>query len=674
MVKKLEKTHKIVKFYIYYIVYLGVLCIDTLCLLCYNIFIVYFELSVKVKTANSGSLYGKENGVKTLEIEQKYRSFHCGENARCYDLFGAVREDSSLVFRVFAPMADKAFVIGSFNGWDEDLPMERMTPEGVFEARIDADKVKVGDAYKYKLYRGDDVLYRADPYAFGFDETPYVNSVVTDIGGFEWTDRCWLEQRAEGVDQGLRSQPINIYQLHAGSWKSREDGGHFRYGELALELAPYLKQMGYTHVELLSVMECGVDDPLRYRVGGYFAPASCMGGATGLMDFVNVMHRAGIGVILEWSPGYFPEGACDLFEFDGEALYERSEGDAPLGMSRFDVAKAEVRSFLISNAVYWIEKYHVDGLFASGVPSLIRCDGGGGCAEAVSLFKEINRTVKELYPDVLTVAEQSGDALEASDGLGFDLEWNISGMRDLLGYAETDFKERSAEHTRLSSVARGGEGYILPIPFGEVTMGKRSFLERMPGDYWKKFAGARAFEALKIFCPGKKLTFMGCEIGQFSEWTREGGAEWFLLDFEAHARHQLYCSELNNFYLAHPELWQDVGFKWIDECDCDRSVISFRRFDENGCELIVAINFAACAYSDYFLPVFDAGTYEEVFNSDELRYGGSGVTNGARLSSAPNPYLPQGVPAERIYPMGVRLRLPPLGATVLRLIKKRFED
>lgn len=569
--------------------------------------------------------------METVDFEEKCRLFHLGENLRCYQFLGAFKEDSAFVFRAYDPSADSAFVVGSFNDWQESLKMERVTSEGIFEARIGSEKVKKGDTYKYKFYRGKEAVYVADAFAIEIDDTPYSNSVVSDIPVFSWRDDGWMEQRSETRVSGFYSQPINIYELDLASWKLPEDGGCCNYRDVARELAPYVKQMGYTHVQLLPLTK-------RETSVGSFAPVSSFGKPWELMDFVDTMHRAGVGVIFEWEIGDVSESLCDY-------------------------SRAEMRSFLVSNAVYWVENYHADGL----------CIYASSDDLTAEFLQEIVGTVKAHFADVLMIAE-NGD-------LGCDLSWNHFWMRNMLEYAATDFKERAEAHGKLTfSMNRAfDEKYILPVSYSDVTGGKKSFLDKMPGDYWKKFAGARAFEVLKLTTPGKNLTFMGTEIGQFSEWTRERGVEWFLLDFEAHARHQLFCSALNNFYLAHTELWQGDenrgSFNWIDADDGEKNIISFRRIADGGGELIVVINFAPHTKADYFLPVPDEGVYEEIFNSDDMRYGGSGVTNkGVRFKSLPNPFLTPGVAAENLVSKCIRLRLPPLGATVLKLTKKRFED
>ena len=626
--------------------------------------------------------------------------FSSGDERKAQEWLGVHKEGGAYVFRVWAPSADGIFVVGSFNGWERTCPMTSIGC--IWEARLPIESVNEGDIYKYLIINGEREIYKSDPYSFKMDLPPNCASVITDTDGYRWRDRGWMAQRRETAETGIYSQPLNIYELHLGSWMRRSDGSFLSYGEIADELAPYVKQMGYTHVELLPISEHPYYGSWGYQAGGYFAPSSRYGDPKEFMRFVDVMHRAGVGVILDWTPAHFPKDEFGLYDFDGTHLYEcddeNKRENRAWGTVSFDWEKGEVVSFLISNALYWIEKYHIDGIRADAVSSMIYLDydkkegewtpnklGNNRCLEAIAFLRKLNRTVKELYPSVMMIAEESsawqGVTSFEGYGLGFDMKWNMGWMNDTLSYATTDFSERRANHVKLNFplTYAFNERFILPISHDEVVYGKRSFLDKMPGDYWQKFAGARLFEAFRMTSPGKKLAFMGSEIGQFREWDHESEVEWFLLDYETHDRHQLYLADLNNFYLAHPELWQlDSGwngFRWIDPDDKDRSVISYRRIAENGNELLVALNFLPKAYNEFFLPVRSEGTYEELFNSDDVRYGGSGVVNtGAELMSRPNPCLTSGRAAEEICPWVVRLRLPPLGATILRLKRKRFEE
>ena len=638
--------------------------------------------------------------MSRMFADEKIMRLSSGNENKAYEWLGVHIERDNFVFRVWAPSADSVYLVGSFNNWENTCLMTDIG--GVWEVKIPKGSVSEGDRYKYLIKNGNSNFYRSDPYAFKLNEAPYFDSVITDIDGYRWHDEGWIEQRRENVTVGIFSQPLNIYELHLGSWMRRSDGSFLSYGEIAHELAPYVKQMGYTHVELLPVAEHPYYGSWGYQTGAYYAPTSRYGDAKELMSFVDVMHRAGVGVIFDLTLAHFAKDEFGLYLFDGSHLYEpedeKQRENRGWGTAAFDFSKGETVSFLISNVIYWIEKYHVDGIRIDAVSSMIYLDydrgegqwtpnkyGDNRNLEAIAFLKKLNTTVKENYPSIITIAEESsawqGVTSFEGDGLGFDFKWNMGWMNDTLGYASTPFKDRKYQHGRLTfpMVYAFSEKFILPISHDEVVHGKRSFLDKMWGGYSEKFAGARAFEALRMTLPGKKLTFMGNEIGQFREWDHDQETEWFLLDYETHYRHQLYLADLNNFYLAHPELWQKDdgwdGFRWIEPDDSERSIISYRRIAENSHELIVVINFTPTAYKDFVLAVPEEGAYEEVLNSDDERYGGGGFTNIATLlKSLPNTDLKVDKSADEICPWVVKMKLPPLGAAVLKLKRRRFSD
>ena len=639
----------------------------------------------------------EESVIMDSSLALRFEAMLRGEEKRAYEMLGVHKEDASCIFRVFAPNAEETFVVGDFNGWQNTHPMKKIHFDGLWELSVDEKTLCNGDLYKFKFIKNGEEIYKSDPYCFMMDAPPECASVYAPLRDYKWHDKGWMEQRMESADCDVYAQPMNIYELHAASWKKHEDGSLLNYKELAHELAPYLKQMGYTHVELMPVTEHPFIGSWGYQVGSYFAPTRRFGSPEDLMSFVDIMHSAGLSVIFDWVPAHFPKDRFGLLNFDGGKVYEYEDSARAeirsWGTVRFDTGKGAVRSFLISNALYWIEKYHVDGLRVDAVSSMIYLDceasGNSGvpdvseknlCFEAIEFLKQLNKSVKDEHPDVIMIAEESGifEGVTSPEGLGFDFKWNMGWMNDTLRYATSDFHDRKNVHDRLTFplVYAYNEKYILPISHDEVVYGKKSFLDKMPGDYWRKFAGARAFEALKMTVPGKKLTFMGCEIGQFREWRCEESVEWFLLDYESHARHQLYCADLNHFYLAHGELWQldgdRDGFLWLEADDSERSIISYVRRDRAGRELVIAINMTPETYPDGFLPVPREGVYEEIFNSDSKKYGGSGVTNeGAELISRPNPDICRGKPSEMICPYAVRMRIPPLAVTVLRRIKDK---
>ena len=617
--------------------------------------------------------------------------YHQGTNYQAYTYMGAHRTEGGYVFRVWAPHAERVFVVGDFNGWREDDPMERITEGGIFEAVLSNDRVREQDLYKFKLICGGREIYKADPYAFAAECPPETASRICDIDGYEWRDEGWLAYRKEKAGR-FYEEPMNIYEVHLGSWRRHEDGTPFTYSEIATELATYVKQMGYTHVELMPVAEHPFDGSWGYQVCSYYAPTARFGSPKDFMGFVDTMHEAGIGVILDWVPAHFPKDAHGLYEFDGQPLYEYQGWDRieheGWGTRRFDVGRNEVECFLVSNASFWLEKYHIDGLRVDAVASMIYLDydkrpgewvpnvyGNNRCLEAIAFFRKLNMHIKGMYPDTLMIAEESTawsnvTTLE-NDGLGFDMKWNMGWMNDTLAYAETDplFRKYEHEKTTFSLTYAFSERYVLPISHDEVVHGKKSFLDKMSGDYWQKFASARAIFGYMMTHPGKKLFFMGSEIGQFREWDFASQIEWFLLDYESHAKFQHYVARLNHFYLSSPALWQRDdswdGFSWIDANDRDRSLLSYRRIDRDGNELIVVLNFTPTVYDDFWLRVPTLGEYEEVFNSDGVDFGGSGVINEEPLEAIVNPYCEE----ENI----VRLRIPPLGMTILSCKKQAKE-
>ena len=614
--------------------------------------------------------------------------FHQGTNYRAYEYLGAHKTDDGYIFRVWAPNADRIFLAGDFNNWGEDAPLERISEAGIWEITLGNDRISAGNKYKYKIYGCGQVHFKADPYATEAGLPPETASVVPTQSEYEWRDGGWLAYRKKNAGK-FYSLPMNIYELHMGSWKRHEDGTPFSYTELARDLAPYVKQMGYTHIEMMPITEYPFEGSWGYQVSSYFAPTTRYGTSDELKSFIDSMHEAGIGVILDWVPAHFPKDRFGLYEFDGKPLYEYQGADrmehAGWGTRRFDVGRNEVQSFLISSASYWLREFHIDAIRVDAVASMIYLDydklpgewvpniyGDNRCLEAIAFFRKLNSHVKGEFPDALMIAEESTAWANITtfdnEGLGFDLKWNMGWMNDTLAYAELDPIYRKYHHNNLnfSLTYSFNEKYILSISHDEVVHGKRSFLDKMSGDYWQKFAGARAFMGYMMTHPGKKLNFMGGEIGQFREWDYEGEIEWFLLEYESHAKFQRYVAELNHFYLSQPALWQIEGswdgFKWIDPDDNERSIISYRRIAKDGKELLVLINFTPVVYENFLLGTDVSGTYEEIFNSDDARFGGSGVINEGDLKTTG-----KGISSCRD---SVEIRVPPLAVTVLRCKRK----
>ncbi len=615
--------------------------------------------------------------------------FHQGTNYRSYEFMGAHREQDEIVFRVWAPNAEQVFLIGDFNGWSDANPMMKVTDGGVWETTLSSALVQDGQGYKYKIYGCGRVSYKADPYGTHTRTPSETATVIGSLDSYHWRDQGWLAFRKKKSRTFYR-EPMNIYEIHLGSWKRHGDGSYYSYSEIASELAPYLKQMGYTHVELMPVMEHPFDGSWGYQICSYYTPTSRFGSPYDFMGFVDSMHEAGIGVILDWVPAHFPKDEHGLYEFDGKPLYEYQGWDRiehkGWGTRRFDVGRTEVQSFLVSNAMFWIEKYHIDGLRVDAVASMLYLDydrapgewtpneyGNNQCLEAIAFFKKLNSCIKEYHSDVITIAEESTAwpcvTGTAQDGLGFDLKWNMGWMNDTLSYASRDplFRKYHHENLTFSMTYAFTERFVLPISHDEVVHGKRSFLHKMSGDNWKKFASVRAFYGYMMTHPGKKLSFMGNEIGQFSEWDYNSQIQWSLLDYDDHAKLQHYVAELNQLYLSMPALWQIDdswdGFSWIDPDDRDRSIISFCRRDQKGTEVLILINFTPMVYEDFRLRVPRAGQYQEIFNSDAIDFGGSGVINQGTLWTEKQNDTDGACHS-------IRLRVPPLGMTVLQRIKK----
>lgn len=632
----------------------------------------------------------KKSAATTQELAPYL--FHQGTNFYAYQYLGFHFEGERVTFRTWAPNADRVSVCGDFNGWSPNAdPMTRVTEGGVWELILPSDRVSEGQCYKYCIRNGERELLKADPYGFSMQRPPETASLICNIEGYAWRDADWLAYRKKnfGRDKCL-SQPINIYEMHLGSWKRHEDGRYYSYAETAGELAPYLKQMGYTHVELMPVSEHPFDGSWGYQVCGYYAPTSRFGGPQDFMAFVDAMHEAGIGVILDWVPAHFAKDAHGLYEFDGQPLYEYQGWDRieheGWGTRRFDVGREEVQSFLISNAIYWLKEYHVDALRVDALASMLYLDydkrpgewvpnvyGDNKCLEAIAFFQKMNAYLVANYPDVMTIAEESTSWANITGfengGLGFSYKWNMGWMNDTLSYVQEDPLWRSHHHEKMnfSILYSFSENYVLPISHDEVVHGKKSLLDRMAGDYETKFAGARTYLTYMMTHPGKKLLFMGSEIGMFREWDHDAELEWFLLDYDMHAKYQLFIARLNQFYLQNPELWEGdddpASFVWIDADNREQSIFSYRRIAKNGDELLVYLNFLPVARENFLAAVPQKGTYEEVFNSDATEFGGSGMTNPKCLKTQPAML--------RGYANAVPINLPSMGAVVLKKKKRK---
>lgn len=635
----------------------------------------------------------KENNAATTAKPQEMAAylFHQGTNFRAYEYLGVHLEGESVTFRTWAPNADFVSVCGDFNGWNPDAdPMTRVTEGGVWELSLPADYARVGQCYKYCIRNHGREFLKADPYGFSMQRPPETASLIADISGYTWRDADWLKYRKKHFDRAhYLSQPINIYEMHLGSWKRHEDGSYYSYAETAGELAPYLKQMGYTHVELMPVSEYPFDGSWGYQVCGYYAPTARYGSPKDFMAFVDAMHEAGIGVILDWVPAHFAKDAHGLYEFDGQPLYEYQGWDRQehkgWGTRCFDLGREEVQSFLISNAVYWLKEYHVDALRVDAMAAMLYLDydkapgewfpniyGDNRNLEAIAFFQKMTAYLAANHPDVMTIAEESAAIVRITgnkeDSLGFSFKWNMGWMNDTLSYVKEDPLWRSYHHGKMnfSIMYAFDEHFVLSISHDEVVHCKKSLLDKMPGEYETKFAGARTYLTYMMTHPGKKLLFMGSELGMFREWNHDSQLEWFILDYDMHAKYQLFVASLNRFYLENPALWNaDEGpasFEWIDPDNSQESILSYRRIAKNGEELIVFLNFLPVKRENFVAALPKAGKYEEVFNSDAAEFGGAGNINAGVLASKPCD-LPRG------YKHAVTITLPPMGAVVLKKCK-----
>ena len=633
------------------------------------------------------------------------QEFHQGTSRHAYQAFGAhpVWQDVDCWhFTVWAPNAQAVSLTGEFCFWDyEKYPMTKQF-DGTWEIRLpdilftkDADPACFHYAgaeeklrtYKYAIKGADgNWTLKADPYAFAGELRPNTASILYDMDGYEWGDSEWMKQREEWVPY---SSPVNIYEMHLGSWRRGENGNMLSYGEIADQLIPYIEEMGYTHVELLPVMEHPLDMSWGYQVTGYYAATARHGTPHDLMNFIDRMHQAGIGVILDWVPAHFPRDEFGLRRFDGTPCYEHTDprrAEMPQwGTMMFDFARGEVCSFLLSNACFWLEYFHADGLRCDAVSSMLYHDfaregdylpnefGGRENLDSIAFMQRLNQTVYRDFKGVMMIAEESSAYPMVTrpidmGGLGFGFKWNMGWMNDMLSYVKLDPIYRRWHHDKLtfSLFYAFSENYILPFSHDEVVHGKGSMLDKQPGDLWQKFAGLRALYGYTMAHPGKKLLFMGSEFGHFIEWNYDGQLDWFLMVYEKHPDLCRCVRVLNHFYRDNPPFWQIEdswdGFLWLTADDNERSIVVFMRTDKEGQSIISMTNFTSAFYPVFRFGLPQPGTITEIFNTDLKEYGGSNQYNAHPIKAA-----------EEIcnnLPYSVQVCVPPLSTVYFSYDKK----
>jgi 1,4-alpha-glucan branching enzyme len=622
-----------------------------------------------------------------LLSEQDLYLFNEGRLHQAYRALGAHHVSSHGIagvrFAVWAPNAERVSVVGDFNRWDGRLhPMRAHGSSGVWELFIPG--MAESALYRYEIRNRDSghILVKSDPYAQEYELRPGTASKVPSLACHEWHDEAWMQSRA---NNDWLHAPFNVYEVHAGSWQRNPDGSFLSYRELGERLIPYVKEMGYTHIELLPVSEHPLDESWGYQTTGYFAATSRFGSPDDLRAMIDACHANGIGVILDWVPAHFPQDAFALARFDGTALYEHE--DPRLGFHQdwgthiFNYGRNEVKSFLLSSAHCWLSEYHIDGLRVDAVASMLYLDysrkegewlpnkyGGRENLDAIDFLRELNIMVHDQFPGALNMAEESTSWPMVSrpvylGGLGFSMKWNMGWMNDTLVYFQHEPVHRRFHHNELTfgQLYSYTENFMLPFSHDEVVHGKRSLLDKMPGDAWQKFANLRLLFTYQMTYPGKKLNFMGNEFGQGSEWQVAGELDWPLLDIDWHRGVKDLSRDLNHLYAATPALhdldFSHEGFSWIDCHDADQSVLSYLRRARDGSFAVVALNFTPVPRNGYRIGVPEAGVYHELFNSDSHFYGGSDIGNGAGLVSDATPWMG--------FPHSLVISLPPLAGVVL---------
>lgn len=610
-----------------------------------------------------------------------------GRHWHIYQKLGAhlhsVDDIEGVLFTVWAPNAGRVSVIGDFNLWDGRChPMRNLGSSGIWELFIPG--LKAGSLYKFEILNreSNEVLIKTDPYGQQFEFRPKTSSIVVDKDSYKWLDHRWMSHRAS---HDWLHEPMSIYEVHLGSWKRDAQGNFLNYRALATQLIDYVKEMGFTHIELLPVTEHPLDASWGYQTTGYFAPTSRYGTPDEFRYFIDTCHQNDIGVILDWVPAHFPKDYFALARFDGSALYEhedpRKGEHRDWGTLIYNYGRNEVKNFLLSSAIFWLEEFHLDGLRVDAVASMLYLDysrgpndwipnmyGGNENLEAIDFLKELNTVTHNQHPGTVIMAEESTSWPQVTrptwtGGLGFSMKWNMGWMHDTLAYMSQEPIHRKYHHDQLTfgMLYAFTENFTLPFSHDEVVHGKGSLVNKMPGDEWQRFANLRLLYTYMYTYPGKKLLFMGCEFGQGTEWNFNRALDWYVLDYAHHRGVQTLIKDLNNLYKTHPALYSHDfdhhGFEWIDCHDVQQSIISYRRKNKHE-DLFIILNFTPVTREHYRIGVPEAGDYTEIFNSDSAYYDGSNIGND-RVQSEPVAWMNQ--------PHSISLTLPPLGAVILKL-------
>ena len=610
-----------------------------------------------------------------------------GRHWHIYEKLGAhlhtVDGVDGVFFAIWAPNAGRVSVIGDFNRWDGRCnPMRNLGGGGLWELFI--PDLTAGCLYKFEILNraSNEILVKTDPYGQEFEFRPKTSSIVVQKNSYTWQDEAWLVSR--GKNNWLH-RPMSIYEVHLGSWQRDELGNFLNYRDMAVRLTDYVKQMGFTHVELLPITEHPFDGSWGYQTTGYFAPTSRYGSPDDFRFFVDTLHQNNIGVILDWVPAHFPKDGFALARFDGSALYEhedpRKGEHRDWGTLIYNYGRNEVKNFLLASAIFWIEEYHIDGLRVDAVASMLYLDysreagdwipnmyGGNENLEAIHFLREMNEVIHAEHAGVVVMAEESTSWPQVTrptwtGGLGFSMKWNMGWMHDILSYMSLNPIHRPYHHNQLTfgMLYAFTENFTLPFSHDEVVHGKGSLVSKMPGDEWQRFANLRLLYTMMFTYPGKKLLFMGCEFGQGTEWSYQRELDWYVLDYSHHRGVQALVKDLNHLYTEESALYQHdfehQGFEWIDCCDIQQSVISYRR--KHGAEeVIVVLNFTPVVRENYRIGVPQAGAYKEILNSDSSYYDGTNVGNDV-IESEPNEWMG--------LPHSINLTLPPLAGVVLKL-------